>query len=93
MSATTNGTSVSNLSDIVVTTRLVGTDGTTDHGTVKTTIHRDLSGTAVATTTEYQIYDPTIADTTLAAAEAIELAEDMLAHWTAVKTQLSGLSS
>ncbi len=93
MAATTNGTTVQNFADIVVQTRLIGTDGTTDHGPGKTTIHRDTSGTAVATTTDYQIYDPTISDTTLSAAEATELAEDMIAHWTAVKAQLAALSN
>ena len=40
MSAATNGTTVSNISDIVVETELKGPDGTTNHGTVTTTIHR-----------------------------------------------------
>lgn len=92
MSAATNGTTVSNISDIVVETVLSGPDGTTNHGTVTTTIHRVDGSSAVTTTTVLTRSRMEQQDSTLAAAEATEFAEDMLAHFAAVKTQLAGLS-
>lgn len=92
MSAQTNGTTVSSISDIVVETELKGPDGTTSHGTVTTTIHRVAGSNAVTTTTVLSRSRMVQEDAALSAAEATEFAEDMLAHFGAVKTQLAGLS-
>lgn len=92
MSATTNGTTVSNITDIVVETELKGPDGTTNYGTVTTTIHRVAGSSAVTTTTVLTRSRMEQQDSSLSAAEAMEFAEDMLAHFGAVKTQLAGLS-
>lgn len=77
---------------LTVESTFIKTDGTTSLGTVRTVIQTNAIGEnpTVQINTEYRISTPTDDAT---CAELLEYADDMIGHWTAVKTKLQEVAA
>ena len=90
MSATTNDTTTVDNASKVVTTDTHGTTTDIEHGAISTTVAKDTSAATLTLNTSDRTAS-VITDTSTGA-ELTEFCEDMIAHWTAVKTAIAALA-